>query len=464
VESSVVKQMYLRYGIDPIAGRELVPYLHLGELAVAAISAEAKFRRLVEAAMQEGAHSIETEDPATARLFFDEMGYHFDRNNDALREMLREADGVPNALYLVREERVFVFEKLVQLVAAVGMKRGDPDFQATVTRLVDVASVSPEEAIAKWKIIPTPYELEEVAGGEFAIRHKSFDARAPGLFSSKGDAEPALVSLLMGKVVPGIGEFEYRGQPMILREPMSVTGFTMEPPSIASSVDINSVWLCLERTTWHAGFSPVPEFVFREAKEREVAWKLACAGMEAIAGSLVAKLWADVDALDLGRLNDPRDVVSEDDREQVEGLRSCYPELSIVSDGALWSTYDTYQMECWHTNSWEPGRDDDFIFFLIGRLTHSLGDISLGKWVAYELSRGSRLDDAHWFACQVRFNRALADKTASRIADAMSFLERDGDATDLRGEKVSTFGDTMRVTRKFSVRPTTVTQRLSTLG
>lgn len=464
VESSVVKQMYIRFGIDPVSGRKLVTNLHLNELAVAKISAEAKQRLLIEAALQQGAGSIETKDSATAHLFFDEAGYYFGQNNDSLRETLRKIEGVPNAVYLVRSDRVFVFEKLLQLVEAVGMTNDDPDFEGTARRLVDDACVTPLEAIEQWKIIPEPYELEELAGGEVAIRHKPFNACVPGFFNSRDAARPALINLLLGKVVTGIGEFEYRGQPLTLREPLDLNGFTMAPPAVGSGVEPNSMWLRLDRIEWRPGFSPVPESLFVKAKGAEAAWKRACAGMEEVAGSLVANIWAEAEKLDLGRLNSPVDVVSEHDQEQVKGLRSCYSELPMLSDGTLWSTYDAYQMECWHTTSWDPGRDEDFIFFLIGLLTDPRCDgysaIPLGKWVIYHLTRGHGLDNAHRFACQVRFNSDLVGKIANRFGEAMLFLEHDAQAMDLRGQRISTFGDFLRMSRKRFA-PVIVTQEMS---
>jgi hypothetical protein len=70
VTSSVVKQMFLRYGIEPVSGRELVSKLHLDELAVARISAEVVMRRMLVDATVQNLNSIETGSPAVAKVFF----------------------------------------------------------------------------------------------------------------------------------------------------------------------------------------------------------------------------------------------------------------------------------------------------------------------------------------------------------------------------------------------------------
>lgn len=59
---------------------------------------------------------------------FDEMGYYMANSNDDVKEALRELPGVPNAQYLVEGKKVFVFEKLVQLVSVSGRGAdGRPD-------------------------------------------------------------------------------------------------------------------------------------------------------------------------------------------------------------------------------------------------------------------------------------------------------------------------------------------------
>lgn len=463
IESAVVTQMLLRYAIDPVAGRALVSRLHLDELAVASISAEAKMQRLRVSAVQDISGLIGFEKPTTSHLFFDEAAYFLVKPNDDLRETLREVDGVPNASYQVRGDRVFVFEKLLRLVDAVGMKRENPEFSGIVRHLVDDACVTSREAVEQWRLIPEPYELEPLPGGYLAIRHKPFNARVPGVFATTEATWPVLTRLLMGEVVPGEGQFEFNAQPLTLIEPLSLDGLTMAAPVVERAVVANSMWMNLERVEWRAGFAPVPQSLFLKAKETEVAWNHARASMEETAGERVADIWTQAHKLEFERLNGPGDTAMEDEREQVEGLRECYPELSMLSDATLWSMYDTFQLECWQMGSWDdPVRDEQFVFFLIGclggsaDLRYSASD--RGRWVAYYLMHASPLDHALDLVRQVVVNIGLVNTVARRIADAMKFVEQDAHATDRRGPKVSTFGDMFRIGRKSNTGLTTITQ------
>jgi hypothetical protein len=460
ITSTVVSQMYLRYQIDPIAGRALIPRLHLHELAIAGggVASGKKMLSVIEAAMTNVSRMIETTDRKKAHIFVDE-GWSLLQTingNDSLRELLREIEGIPNAKYQVRGDRVFVFEKLVKLVDAVGMKNSAPDLPAIAKKLANESIVSPQDAVTRWSIVPAPYEFTEIAGGGAVIRHVPFNANVPGQFESKEAAQSTLVSLLMGQIVDGDGEFEYRGQPLRLHgEPLNFDGFTMAPPVVSEIGKPRKMWCRLDRIEWRPGFFPVPESLFAKAREIEASWKQACASMEDVADQRAEEVWAAVDGLDLARLNDPEDTVPDYGLEQVDGLRSCYPELVMLSDGALWSTYDTYQEERWSMSSWDPNRDREFIFFLIGRLTDPRGQAyaatDLGQWTAYHWLLGNALNESAEFAKQVRYHNAEADRIASRIADAMRFLEEESKAIDLRGPKIHTFGDTMRMGRSHAL-------------
>jgi hypothetical protein len=148
------------------------------------------------------------------------------------------------------------------------------------------------------------------------------------------------------------------------------------PVSVAESVEVKGVWCHPDEIKWLPGFSPVSESLFSEAKETEASWKFACAGMELSADDQADDIWTMTDKLGLARLNSPQYTVPEYAIEKTAGLRSSYPELAMLSDGTLWSMYDTYQMEYWHMSSWEPGREEDFIFFLIGNIADSRGEMS----------------------------------------------------------------------------------------
>ncbi|MFP3637460.1 hypothetical protein [Paraburkholderia sp. SIMBA_054] len=449
--TAIAKRLFLRYEIDPLAARQIASRLHLGELAVSDISAESKMMSLLRDAMSRETGAITTTDGGVARVFLDEAGYHAGRPNDSLREILRNVEDIPNAVYQVRGDKVFVFDKLVQLADALGMKASEPEFSDLSRRLIDKACVTAQDAVTHWKIVPSPYEIEAIAGGAFAIRHRPFKARLPGVYASEEAMHAALVTLLMGGIVPGPGNFEYRGQPMSAQAPFDLDGFTMAPPEVPEHNA--SLWLRLGRVEWRPGMPLISQELFQHAKELETAWKRACSSMEAAVDRFTASLWLDATSLGFEQLNDPRDIVDEADRDQVPGLRVAYPELEMLSDGTLWSLYDSYQFECWQLRSWDPVREDEFLFFLIGCVTdvaagRKRSAVSVGKWVAYHWKSGNSFAEAKWFGCQVRFNSELAGDVAMRIADAMDFVEQDEKAHDLRGPKITTLGDVMRIGRK----------------
>jgi hypothetical protein len=470
VTSSVVKQMFLRYGIEPVSGRELVSKLHLDELAVARISAEVVMRRMLVDAAEQNLNSIETSSPAVAKVFFHDEARSLLRagtDNDPLRVTLREIDGIPNASYLVRGERVFVFDKLVEFVGALGTRTNDPDLPDLGRKLLDAASVSPADAIALWKIMPAPYELNELASGQIAVLHKPFDAHLPEYFESKEAAQPTLTRLLMGETVGGRGDFVYRDQALVLREPLALNPdrFTMAPPVVAECAGAKGVWCRLESVKWLPGFSPVPESLFAKTRAAEAAWRYACAGMELVAGNRETDLWAAANKVDLARLNTTNGAIPEDWRDAASRLRECYPELAMLSDYTLWSMYGAYQMEYWHMNSWEPSHDGAFIFYLLGCLadpaTERYSAVSTGKWFAYHWMLGNSVDEARQFACSVRSNMDSLDRLVHRISDAMTFLDNDARATDLRGRKISVLSDMHRMARSKGTKVIPVTQDLS---
>jgi hypothetical protein len=362
---------------------------------------------------------------------------------------------------------VFVFDKLVELVGALGTRTNDPDLPDLARKLLDAASVSPADAIALWKVMPAPYELNELASGQIAVLHKPFDAHLPEYFESKEAARPTLTRLLMGETVGEVGDFVYRDQALVLREPLALNPdrFTMAPPIVAECAGAKGVWCRLESVKWLPGFSPVPESLFAKARETEAAWRYACAGIELVAGNRETDLWAAANKVDLARLNTTNDAIPEDWRDAGSGLRECYPELPMLSDYTLWSMYDAYQMEYWHMNSWEPSRDGAFIFYLPGCLadpaTERYSAVSTGKWFAYHWMLGNSVDEARKFACSVRSNMDSLDRLVHRISDAMTFLDNDARATDLRGRKISVLSDMYRMGRSKDMKMVPVTQDLS---
>jgi|GEM_PF-1722521 len=403
----------------------------------------------------------------TLLFYHDEYGDYIGRNNDALREQLREIDGIPNASYLVKGELVFVFDKLVQDVAQhqLGQARDTPLAELAL-RLLPDAFVTPMAAVTDWNVMPQPYQLVGVAGRK-VIRHGPFDTNLPGTFKDEADAAPALANLLVGGVQAGREDFEYRGQPMTLCNPLDPILLPVRPDFrfAAMPADIEYAYTALGRVNFEAGFDPIPESLFTQVKELEATWVHHRESATAMARDGAATLWATTHMLSLASLNKSASIPPEhdpddEDEDPVPALRSFYPELNMLSDGNLYWLFDAYQTDCGHIRSgWMASRDDKFLFYLLGKIAVATGDDDLGDnalqmvgtMVAYALLRGDDLHVANAFGRAARLYDWHISRLAGRVASAISFVAVDKLATDLRGSKVSTFNDMFRMARSSNI-------------
>lgn len=426
-------------------------------------------------------YSVNTARPRV--LVVDEYSSFFGGLNDRLKEELRAIEGVPNAAYLVMDGGVFVFDKLVQLVKEHQKEQPHAELQEmarslTVEELalssIAEATVSAKEAVGAWGVIPVPYETEKVPVKDVAtlekransllILHRPFNARLPGDYHVEGDVKAAFATLLVGGVLPGSGDFTYRGQPMTLRDPLDLALLPVRPAIQEATEPAGWVYTALGNVEFEAGFEPVSEVMFNAVKETEVKWRGDIANAAKHAQERAAEVWAQAAGLRLETLNDPTDEVPENGEEEFLQLRALYPELSMLSDGALYSLFDVFQMECRFINGWSANRDDDFLFYLLGKVAGRKNDHDtakeIGEWVADALLHGKALDDALEFGRSAdRYNQAIG-KLAHRIADAMRFLAEDKKATDLRGHPITTMGDTFRLGRKHNAKVVEVEQKL----
>lgn len=416
-------------------------------------------------------------------LIVDEFSSYFGAQNDRLKEELRAIEGVPNAAYLVKDGSVFVFDKLVQLVKERQKEQPHAPLQEmarslTVEELaltfIAEATVSAKEAVEAWGVVPVPYQTETLASMDTAtlesrasgrlILHRPFNARLPGDYKDEGDVKAAFASLLVGGVLPGSGDFAYRGQPMTLRDPLDLALLPARPAIREATEPAGWVYTALGNVEFEAGFEPVSEVMFNAVKETEAKWRGDIAHAAKHAQERAAEVWAQAAGLRLETLNDPTDEVPEYGEEEFPQLRAFYPELSMLSDGTLYSLFDVFQMECRFINGWSANRDDDFLFYLLGKVADSKNDHEtakeVGEWVADALLHGATLDAALETGRSADgYNQAIG-KLAHRIADAMRFLADDKKATDLRGRPITTMGDTMRLGRKFNATAMVVEQKL----
>lgn len=404
--------------------------------------------------------------------FLDEFGYYSASFNDSLREDLRAVDGIPNARYLVENGRVFVFEKLVSLITE--KRRGTGEVllaQATTAdmarELLPQAYLSAEEAVRDWNIVPEPYETKPLTTGGYTIHHRAFNARLAATFETKEDVQAALVHLLLGGIHDGAGDFVYRGQPLVLCQSFDPHILPFSPEISGGLAPARSFYSSLRGTTYIPGFDPVSMERFATIAVLEDAWKNSSARACAQASSHVADLWARVETLRLDTLNDVTDKVSEYGLEDFAELKPLYPELSMLCDGSLYNWFDSYQMDCCYISGWTANRDNDFLFYLLGKVAGRDFDaeeaVEVGRWAAYALLRGDGLDAALQFARSATvYDRAIS-RLANRVDNAMRFLKDDQrtDQAARKGSPVTTMLDMFRMGRKFCLPPMTATQELA---
>ncbi len=407
-------------------------------------------------------------------LFVDEMGSYFGGQNDNLKEALRDIDGVPNAKYLVRDGLVFVFDKLVQLVKKRQNDQSDTPVAELACNLVDEATVSAKEAVEAWGVVPVPYEMKTVADRDIApletpansllVRHRPFNAHLPGSYQNENDVQAAFANILVGGIQHGSGDFTYRRQPMTLCEPLDLTLLPARPVTREGLEPASWFYTELGSINYEPGFEPVSEVMFNRVKELETGWRDDIARAATHAQNRVDDMWAQTADLRIGTLNDLSDEVPEYGLEDFAELRSHYPELSMLSDGSLYSLFDVFQMECRFINGWSANRDNDFLFYLLGKVVDRENDHEsakeVGEWVADALLHGDTLDAALRFGRDAtRYNQAIG-KLAHRVASAMRFLAEDKKATDLRGHAITTMGDAFRIGRKFNATMMVAEQKL----
>ncbi len=328
--------------------------------------------------------------------------------------------------------------------------------------------MSAKEAVERWGVVPEPYEMAEHPLSGSMIRHRPFNAKLPGAFKSKDGAKDAFASLLLGGIQSGNGDFTYRGQPMTLCDPLD-TALLPQRPVIQRTDEPESLgYTALGQVAYESGFEPVSEALFDDAKEREAAWKNDSTRAARYAQEHVADIWARTATLQLVELDDPTDEVPEYGQEDFAELRTLYPELSMLSDGALYAWFDAYQSECCYINGWTANRDDEFLFYLLGKVAgrqHEQDTANeVGQWVAYALLRGDALAAAIAFGRDAALYDSAISRLARRIGDAMRFLAEDKNATELHGRAITTMMDMFRLGRKSNFTPALAEQNFADFG
>ncbi|HCA3439746.1 TPA: hypothetical protein MO340_004310 [Salmonella enterica subsp. salamae serovar 35:g,m,s,t:-] len=384
----------------------------------------------------------------------DEASCFYVGKNDSLKKKLRNIGGVPNATYEVKEGRVFVFDKLVHLISDLQLTGDDLAAAIEAHDLIKKSTVTTQEAIESWGIVPEPYTMVETVPGNWAIVHKPFYARLPQIYKSPGEVMAVFASLLLGDIQPGEGDFTYRGQPMVLLAPFDIASLPSRPIPHLPPVSVAPGFTYLGACTYEQGFEPIPENLFNDVKKLESSWKNDCTNLELFAKNNAADIWTRLSTLRVDSLDDPTLEVPEYGTEEHQKLRSLYPELSMLSDGALYSWFDEFQVENCYCRGWSAYRDDVFLFFLLGKIAGGNSDseitVILGQWVTCSLCRGDTLDEAISFAKAMETYFKAITNRAKRIRSAMDFLKADTEKSISRGQHIVTMSDMFFTSRKFS--------------
>ncbi|MGS0567119.1 hypothetical protein [Xanthomonas oryzae] len=382
-----------------------------------------------------------TETHAGLPVIMDELGDYLGFGNENIQEDLIKIEGLPNVTYLVKDEQVFVLGKLVQLVEEHQKLESDLPLADLARSLIAEATVSAKEAVEKWDVVPEPYEIAKHPTSGFMIRHRPFNALLPGVFKSKSDVQAAFANLLIGGIQAGNGNCAYRGQPMTLCDPLDITLLPPRPVIQCLERRENLSYTALGHLAYEPGFGPISEALFDDVKELEAAWKNDSTQATRYAKEHVADIWTRAATLRLETLDDQTEV-PEYGQEDFAELRPLYPELSMLSDGSLYTWFDVYQCECLYINGWTANRDDDFLFYLLGKVAGRQHEQEtakeVGQWVAYALLRGDSLDDALAFGLAANLYDSAISRLARRISDVMRFITEDKKTTGLHGPAITT--------------------------
>ena len=373
--------------------------------------------------------------------------------DDALRREVRDVEGVPKTLYLVRGDRIFVFDKLVALVKALPPVTG-PDRAAAIFALVEEAFISPIAAVRDWGIVPRPYHVLVAAGGGFRIGHRPFDALLPGVFLEREALENALVRLLLGGTLPGDGDFVYRGQAFEAGSGFDLAALPSVPDIGDRGPGIDHPDLDLGGTAflpgapYREGFPLVSRAMFDVVAAAHCGWRWVERRALTSVGAREGYPGLALDAFPLARLNDLLAGSPGVDLDDIRDTRAAFPALAPLTDAVFGQLLTNYENSCLLGHN-IAGADNGFLFFVLGVLASGgtitgHAAIEVGLMTVFSVLRGNAAAAAMevGLACRA-YSHALYGLVAG-ISLAMDFLGQDEARSELCGERVTTFHDFMR--------------------
>ncbi|MBQ69011.1 hypothetical protein CL689_03000 [Candidatus Saccharibacteria bacterium] len=390
-------------------------------------------------------------------VFLDEAASYIG-GNDNLKERLRAIQGVPNVIYEIRGDKVFVFDALVDLTIMASREKGEDLDDSEVLALIKQAELTPIEAVEKYGVCPTQFRPERLSSGGYRIVHRPLNAVLPGPYENHTDLNKALATLLMGRNIDGKGETEYRGQPLTLIDPLSLVK-TEDVPAYGAFIQSNlKPYLNLGSVHHVAGFEPMSKELFDAASEQERAWAFSDLSAREVARGRLAKAWPSLKNRVVDTANTAYSQATHltaDEIEEVAALRRFYPELvDVHAYAVLQSISDYHSCELGIRSTGADGREEEFLFYLIGKATagaevkYSIA--AHGERVSYFIIQGKTLSAAIENASRcTAYDKALS-RLCSNLAKASRFLKEETEKNSKQGPRVSTISDIFREGREYN--------------
>lgn len=420
----------------------------------------------------------------------DEASLYFGNQDDTLRQELRAIEGVPDRTYLVEDQNVFVFEKLVSLVKDNGDSvRVDGALNSSsVIELLTSCWMTPIEAVTDWGIVPVPFKVIKPEDSftdvgftlDYAVVHGPFNSLVPVRISSQSDVNETLAKLLVGEIVQSngnfsyngeivqsSGDFNYEGQPYWLRSKFDLTALPLQPslPRGAEEPLDQYVSNRLAKFGFSTGFEPVSSELYAAIVALESAWRVSTVSAKRFGIANFAMLKENISKPPFAILNDPSDENSDYLMDEAAELVSLYPELSTIKSSTLVSYYSRYQQDYRYMGSWSPSREMEFVYYVLGLLVDpelsAFEAIPAGEIAASLLAHGDDWDHVknttvEWLA----FDSAVSD-LVYRVNMAINFVKSAKETGVLQGAMVQTTQDLFNSMRSFGAKTTTAVQSVT---
>lgn len=393
------------------------------------------------------------------KIVLDEFGYYFGAS-DQIKQMIRDVEGIPNLSYRVEGEKVFVFSFLVDLVSKASRDKGSMLSDDDVRALLPLAYLSPIEAVTRYGIKPSQYKIRIVLENSYVIEHEPFNARLPGVYESKEMLNEAIAKLLVGETVSGPGDFDYKGQPMVLLEPLKLQSDIEALTYGYDALDSGAYYCHLKPDAFEPGFSPLTPELYKATLDMEWSWAVDEPCAFAKLNERFEAAWESLSGMVLNMLNKGDSSDAELDGEDQEILLSVlqfYPELAKIRPEKVVGYFSDFQCNVLHLRRAEAYfREKDFIFYLVARAfgADSKRDSEIprfGQRIMYFVQQGHEIGAAADLARKYTRYSINLSSLCWRISKAIYFLKEEKEKSVLEGDPIVTFADMMLAGRKYNV-------------